>query len=134
MDVKLKDGTIITIFNDRILTNDVTFSHEYNPHNIRPWVIFNEFGAICLSWAGCEQYALDEAFNAGKLDSFLVESDDIDEKLLHDGFYTCLGDADEITDLSRCSIKEIDLNSQDIKFIIALAEARGAGYDNLELS
>ena len=122
MDVKLKDGTIITIFNNRILINDVTFSHEYNPHNIRPWVIFNEFGAICLSWAGCEQYALDE-------------SDDIDKKLLHDGFYTHLGDADELTDLSNCSIKEIDLNSQDIKFIIALAEARGgAGYDSLELS
>ena len=132
MDIKLKNGSIVTIPDDRILANDVTFPHEYNPHNVRLWVIGNEYGAICAVWADCEQEALDEALDAGKLDSFLVEPEDVDPDLLADGFYAHLGNAGEITDLSYCSMEEISLNDQDMKFIIALAEARGAGHDNLE--
>ncbi len=132
MNIKLKSGSIVTISDDCVLTNDVTFPHEFTPHNVMPWVIFNEFGPICLSWADCEQNALDEALDGGKLDSFVVEPEDIDSDLLANGFYTHLGNASEITDLSYCSMETIDLNDQDIKLIIALAEARGAGYDNLE--
>ena len=132
MDIKLENKNIVTIYDDCILTNDVIFPHEYNPHNVRPWVIFNEFGAICLVWACCEQDGLDEALDAGKLDCFLVEPEDVDSALLADGFYSHLGNAGEICDLTYCSMETIDLSGQDIKLIIAFAEARGGGHDNIE--
>ena len=130
MDIKLRDS-IVSIEEEKILANDVTFPHEYNPHSVKLWVIGNEYGATCAVWADCEQGVIDEATDAGLMDAFLVDEEDIEEELLEDGFYSHLGNAGELADLSGAWIKAVDLSIQDIKLIIAFAEARGACVDNL---
>ena len=46
MEIKLRNNTI-ELEDERILTNDVTFQNEYNPHKVQLWVIGNEYGALC---------------------------------------------------------------------------------------
>ena len=126
MDIKLKDSTV-SIDEEYTLTNDVTFPHEYNPHNVRLWVIGNEYGAICAAWADCEQDAIDEATDADLMAAFLVDEEDIDDA----DEYSYIGNVGEPADLSNLWMEAVDLSIQDIKFIIVFAEARGAGADNL---
>lgn len=46
---------------------------DYNPHNIRPWQIGGEFGTLAICFASCESEAFDEAIDADKLDSYMVD-------------------------------------------------------------
>ena len=130
MEIKLRNNTI-ELEDERILTNDVTFQNEYNPHNVQLWVIGNEYGALCAVWGDCEQDALDEAIDNDLLNSFLVDDEDIEPELEEDGFYAYLGNAGEHADLTNCWMEAIELNKQKIELIIKLAEARGANANNL---
>ena len=133
MDIKFEDE-IFGVPEERILANDVRFPHEYNPRNVRLWVIGNKYGPVCAAWADCEQDALDEATYAGLMDSFLLDEEDIDfneEDIDFNEEYSCLGNAGEPADLTKLWMHAIDMNVQDIKLIIKFAEARGASVDNL---
>ena len=102
-----------------ILLNDVNLpehiEHTFNPYNIRLWVIGHEFGALCATWASCEQDALDAAVDAGMLDGLMADLDDAD------GDYTPLGNASELFDLTRTWLAEVYFDpARDIKLIIDL--------------
>jgi hypothetical protein len=60
----------------RMLANDVILPGEYNPHNVKPWVIGHEFGPIALVWASNVQDALDEAVDANLMESMRVPQKD----------------------------------------------------------
>lgn len=45
---------------------------EYNPHNVRPWLLHDHGFALCVVFADSCQYALDEAVDEGKLDRFQI--------------------------------------------------------------
>lgn len=94
-----------------ILLNDVTMPGDYNPHNVRLWVIGHEYGPICALWASNEQDALDEMLDQG-YEHFLVADEDLDEDLDREGFYTHLGNAGEPCDLSYAWIKPIVLDEK----------------------
>lgn len=118
---------------ERILANNVIFPREYNPHNVRLWVIGNEYGPLCAVWSDCEQDALDEACDKGLLDSFLVSKKDFTamneverEELAH------LGNAGESADLTYAWIEPVDLSQQPLPLLLAFAEARGANADSLD--
>ena len=94
-----------------ILLNDVTMPGDYNPNNVRLWVIGHEYGPICAVWAANEQDALDEMLDRG-CEQFLVADEDFDEDLDEQGHYAYLGNAGEPCDLSYAWIKPIVLDEK----------------------
>lgn len=44
----------------------------------KPWLIYNEYGTLCIVFARCEQDALDEAADNDKLKGHLIDEDDKD--------------------------------------------------------
>jgi len=131
MEIKLGNYNV-DLNTHRILANDVIFSHEYNPHNVRLWLISNEYGPVAAVWADCEQDAIDEATDAGLMDAFLLEDDDIDEEDMEVGEYSFIGNAGEPADLTNLDIEAVDLSQQSLELLIAFAEARGACADTLD--
>lgn len=122
------DGRDVEIDNKSILANDVTFQHEYNPHNVRLWVIGHEFGAVCAVWAACEQDAFDEMVDSDLGDAFLISDEDIE----NDEEYAYLGNAGEAASLDNAWIEAVDLQKQEIELLLAFAEARGGCYGTLD--
>lgn len=122
MKLYCTDGTPFDgIPDDDILINDVTFPWEYNPHNVRLWVIGNEYGPIVALWATSEGNALDQMLDEG-YETFLVEDPEDDPG---GDKYAYLGNAGEPCNLDYAWIKEVRLDpAQDIRLIVALAEAR----------
>jgi hypothetical protein len=49
----------------RVLCNDVILPGEFNPHDVRLWVIGQEFGAVAAVWAAGEEAALDVMVDKG---------------------------------------------------------------------
>lgn len=44
---------------ENFLLNDVILPGAFNPHNVRPWAIGNEYRILGVVWASCEGDALD---------------------------------------------------------------------------
>lgn len=115
-----------------ILLNDVTMPGDYNPHNVRLWVIGYEYGPICALWASNEQDALDEMLDQG-YEHFLVADEDFDEDLDTQGHYTYLGNAGEPCDLSYAWIKPIVLDEKrDFRMLLDMYLASYLGQKTLE--
>lgn len=112
---------------ERILTNDVTFAWEYNPHNIRLWLIGNEYGPIVALWAGNEQDSLDEMLDKG-FEHFLVKDPEPDPEGTR---YTYLGNAGEPCDLTYAWLKPILVEEMGPELAVKLAQAREQNLDNL---
>jgi hypothetical protein len=112
---------------ERILTNDIHFAGDFNPHNVKLWVIGNEYGAMGAVWADCEQDALDELVDSGLGDGLLIEEKDATEDSDR------LGNAGEPADLDYVWMAEVEFDPAcDIKTMLKLAEAKGACEDNLD--
>ncbi len=78
---------------------------SYNPHNVKAYVIHNEFGVLCVAVGDSLQEALDNAVDNGCLDSCLIEDleeYDYDQISLDD--YSSLGNAGELFDLSYIGV------------------------------
>ena len=111
---------------DRILCNDVTLPGEFNPHDVRLWVVGNEFGALGAVWGG-EHDALDTLVDANLGDGLLIDEEDADDETPR------LGNAGEPADLDHAWMREVRLTWQDdAKLIAAFSEARGSGADTLD--
>ena len=133
---RLIHGQTVMLEAKDIICNDVNLPKEFdevsnfNPYNIRLWVIGNEYGAVCGIFASHEQNALDNACNANAMESFRAESED---SARDDEGYVSLGNAGEAYDLDNCWIAEVDLQAErDIMFIVKLARASEGGHDNLD--
>lgn len=82
----MKDYTVNTAhgeleFNkaDVVNPDDYIPNGGFNPHHVRPFLIHNEYGVLCVVYASHEQDALDEAVDANRLDSCLVSDADYKE-------------------------------------------------------
>lgn len=116
---------------ENILLNDVNLpehiERSYNPHNVKLWVIGNEYGALCGAWGSSEQDALDAAVDAGLLDCLMAEEQDYDNEDL-----TPLGNASELFDLNSVWMGEVEFDAaRDIKLIVALVRQSAEGDDTL---
>lgn len=49
---------------------------EYNPHNVRPWLLHDHGFVLCVVFASNLQEALDEAVDAEKLDRYKIHPED----------------------------------------------------------
>ena len=109
------------------LPAEIDASDRYNPNNVRLWVIGHEHGAICAVFAGCEQFALDQACDLDQIDCLMADEQDYDDETL-----TALGNAGELFDLSHAWIAEVEFEAKrDIQLIVAIVKARAECLDNL---
>jgi hypothetical protein len=113
-----------------VVTNDVMFPWEYNPHNVRPWLVVTSIGVLGLVWGSCEGDALDTLIDEDLGDSLILSEEDVKEWCAdgREDEICYAGNAGEPVDLTEVYICEVILRpAEDIELIVALAEARGAG-------
>lgn len=120
---------------ERVLANDVSFPWEGHPHNMRLFLIGNEYGALAAVWADCDQDAFDEACDADLLAGLSCSDEDAEAHARGDTpeDVTLLGNAGEPFNLDHAWIRPVALDlEKDGRLLVAFAEARGAGYKTLE--
>lgn len=110
-----------------ILINDVVLPGEYNPHNVRLWVIGHEHGAIVAVWAAHAQDAFDNAVDANRLDMLLAPAEDCERD---DNGYAMLGNAGEAFDLDYAWIAEVEFNA--LRDSVLLARFHSDIVENLK--
>jgi hypothetical protein len=123
--------TTIELGLDRILCNDVILPDDYNPHNVRLWIISNEFGAMGAVWADCEQDALDVLVDADLAAGILVDEPETEEERES---LVYLGNYDEPANLDNCTIVPVAWSlarESDVKTLLLFALAKGACADTL---
>ena len=84
---------------------------EYNPHNVRAWVIANEYGIVAVAIGEHQQEALDNAVDDGLMDGEIMSQEDHIEHLTngwHDS-YTYAGNAGEPVWTTYQTITEIEM-------------------------
>tara|TARA_R110000737_G_scaffold80132_3_gene112255 strand:+ start:2385 stop:2744 length:360 start_codon:yes stop_codon:yes gene_type:complete len=52
---------------------------DYNPHDVRAWLVYTEFGERCIVTGAHEQEALDNAADSGALDIDLMSDEHYQE-------------------------------------------------------
>ncbi len=126
----------LTVAKDKMYCNDVNFYWERHPHGMKPWIIYNELGALGLVWANHEQDAMDEAVDLGLLDSHLIKDKDLKDYLDKNGEederVARLGNASEPFDQTYLGLKQVNTKDFPPELIAAFAEARGARIDTLD--
>lgn len=80
---------------------------EYNPHNVRPFLLHDHGFTVAVVFAGSLQDALDEAVDAGKLDSFQVSDDDLADYGPDEEAIVRLGNASEPFDVEALDVVEL---------------------------
>ena len=80
---------------------------EHNPHKVRPFLIHDHGFTVAVVFAGSLQDALDEAVDAGKLDSFQVSDDDLADYGPNEEGITRLGNASESFDIQALDAVEL---------------------------
>lgn len=112
---------------DRIRANNLgpILPGEYNPHNVRLWVVGNEFGAMGAVWAN-ESDALDELVDADLGGGILIDEADAEEDSPR------LGNAGEPANLDYAWVQPVRLDwNLDGRLLAAFAEVRASGGDSL---
>lgn len=90
-----------------ILSNNIVLPGEFNPHRVGLYIIGNEYGPLVAVWASHEQDALDEATDAGKLNSFLMSAEDQAEYEREGWDVAYLGNAGEAANLDYAWIHRV---------------------------
>jgi hypothetical protein len=98
-------------FSDSDIANpDEWIPHgEYNPHNIRPWLLHDHGFTVAVAFASNVQEALDAAVDADKLDSFLIDKADYADYGIETDSPSCafLGNAGEPFDIEALEALEM---------------------------
>lgn len=117
----------IELADDCILMNDVILPWEYNPHNVRLWIVCNEYGALGAVWASHESDALDELIDNDLGAGILIDEADADNDSPR------LGNAGEPCNLDNCRLDVVRLDERlDCRLLCRIAEARGERRDTLD--
>ena len=96
-----------------LAVNGFNATNSCNPHNVKAYVIHNEFGAICCAIGSHLGEALDNAVDNDCLDSCLVSGDNIKNYDFENNpcEYAFLGNASEPFDLEYIGVLiEVSLN------------------------
>ncbi len=107
--------------NDHIHCNDVILPGEFNPHNVRLFVICHEFAPVAAVWAYHEQAALDAFVDLG-YETFKVYDPDPNCE-----DYAYCGDASEPQNLDTCHIVPVEFNPaipDQLSYLLMFAEQR----------
>ncbi len=115
-------------FTDADVVNPMAFipKGEFNPHNVRPWLIYiplrTHGWTLAVVFASCLQEALDEATDNDKLDGLLVAPEDMGDYGNEEVGITRLGNAGEPFDLE--SVDGIELPNLPFSFAAMFMAAR----------
>jgi hypothetical protein len=122
MQAKYKELT----FADADVVNADAFipKGEYNPHNVRPWLLHDHGFCLAIVFASCLQDALDEVADSGRLDPFQVTdpSDLANDEYMESVAY--LGNASEPFDIA--SIDALELPNPPFSFTALFLAATAA--------
>jgi hypothetical protein len=113
-------------FADSDVVNKTDFipAGEYNPHNVRPWLIHDHGTTICIVFAANEQDALDTAVDEDKLDPWQISESEMADYGPEGEGITYLGNAGETFDIETLGM--IELPNPPFSFV-ALFNARSNG-------
>ena len=92
---------------------------EYNPHNVRPWLLHDHGFPVAIAFASCLQDALDIAADEGKLDRFLVGPEDLADYGENEEGVSRLGNAGEPFAIE--SLGAMELPTPSFSFVALLA-------------
>ncbi len=76
-----KSGNFDYQFSEDDVVNADSFipAGDFNPHNVRPFILHDAGFVVAVCFADCLQDAIDEAVDAGKLDRFQVTEEELKE-------------------------------------------------------
>jgi hypothetical protein len=80
---------------------------EYNPNNVRPYLLHDHGFVVAVVFASCLQDAFDTAADEGKLDAFQVSKDDLGDYGLEEEGISRLGNASEPFDIEALDAVEL---------------------------
>lgn len=100
---------------DVVNKDDYIPAGEYNPHNVHPFLIHDHGFTVAVVFVGSLQDALDEAADAGKLDSFQVSDDDLADYGPDEEGISRLGNASESFDIQ--ALDAVELPNPPFSFI-----------------
>jgi hypothetical protein len=109
-------------FSDNDVVNPDAYipAGEYNPHNVRPFLIHNAGFVIAVVFADCLGDAFDIAVDENKLDGFQVSQEDLADYGPDEEGISHLGNAGEPFDLG--TLDAVELPNPPFSFV-ALFEA-----------
>lgn len=115
-----------------VVCNDITFDHEFNPHNVRAFMIFDLGIPIAVVWADSDTHAIDIAIENYLMNSCLVDCENCFWKHLKDDSMTCLDrsgnypdSSGDCLDLEGITMEVLFLKDQPLSTLLLFAEARG---------
>ena len=91
----------------------------YNPHSVRPWLIYGEFGTLCVVFAQSEQDAFDIAVDDGRLDSHQIPDAEHNIDCATNCNALHAGNASEAFDQTYLGIVEIPNVSLSFSFMVS---------------
>ena len=104
---------------DVVNVRDFIPAGEYNPHNVRPWLLHDHGFTVAVVFADCLQNAIDIAVNEDKMDRFLVGEEELGdytgEPYDEEGI-SYLGNAGEPFDIETLGFVELPHPKADLSF------------------
>lgn len=106
--IKFTDADVVEV-------GECIYDGEYNPHNVRPWLLHDHGFALAVVFASDVQDALDIAADGGNLDRFMVTDVDSADYEEDDARITYLGNGGKPFDIESLGI--IELRSPPRSFV-----------------
>lgn len=100
---------------DIVNTDDFIPAGDYNPHNVRPFLLHDHGFVIAIVFADNLQDALDIAVDSGKLDGFQVSENDLADYGPEEEGLSRLGNASEAFDIE--TLDAIELPNPSFSFV-----------------
>jgi hypothetical protein len=113
-EIKFSDDDVVN-------KDDFIPKGEYNPHNVRPWLLHDHGFTVAVVFASSLQDALDEAVDADKLDRFQVTEAEMADYPDDEGI-AFLGNASEPFDIE--GLAAIELPNPPFSFVALFNAAR----------
>lgn len=91
--------------------DECVYQEDYNPRNVRPWLLHSHGIAICVVFADCLQDALDEAADEEKLEGFKMSEEEVDQTADDDDFdkHTHLGNDSAFYNIEELEVIELPI-------------------------
>lgn len=111
MQVTIEVRNLQLTFSDSDIVNPDEFipAGEYNPHNVRPWLLHDHGFPVAVVFADSLQDALDIAVDACRMDRYQIQESDYDDYGINGEDPTCsfLGNAGEPFDIDTLGYVEL---------------------------
>ena len=108
MQAKINAANFEFTFNDSDIVNrdDAIWRGEYNPHNVRLWLLHDHGFTLAVVWADNLQDAIDIAVDNDKLDRYLIAEVDLADYGADGEGIAYLGNASEPFDIESLGYVE----------------------------